>query len=283
MFKKNLLLSLALLGTCVLTAAATPKKEITMLVVPRDMQAIRIAQEISRFYPILLVSYQQTPERLKLYAWNGTGWVDISLEDYVNGLFFANPPKHTILVEPENTPAKEVLVPDGAWCQTGNRLTTIDPRTMTHLLGLHLGFQNRHWNRLARSQTLSVADVNPGLVNISWWQYPEKRPTLDPEADMNHWLRLGITPPAPVESAVIKAEPGTVPPVELPAAKPVAPKGKKQAPKDLPEIDKIMTEINVAAKPAPGVTAEKAAPKKAGDPFSAAEIPAAEVILPPEK
>jgi len=257
MCRKCLLSIFVLLCALSLNAQANPKKEITMLVVPRDAKVIQIAQDIAQHYPVLIVSYQQTTELLKLYAWNGEGWVDISIEDYTTGVFFEKPPKHTILVEFENTPSEEVLVPDGTWCENGNRLTTTDPRTRIHLLGLYFNFQNRHWRELAKPHGLSLADVNPGLLNITWWQHPEKRPTLDPEADMAHWLYLGITPPEPVEPVVIEEEPEVAPAAEVPA--------KEEEP-----AETVIKEL------------EEAAPKTpVADPFSATEIPAAEVILPP--
>ncbi len=276
MFKKNLLPVFVLFCVLSLNAQANPKKEITMLVVPRDAKAIQIAKNIAEHYPVLIVSYQQTSHLPKLYAWNGEGWVDISVEDYKTGVFFANPPKHTILVEFENTPVAEVLVPDGIWCESGNRLTTTDPRTMIHLLGLHFDFPQRHWRQLAKTHRLSVADVNPGLANIYWWQYPEKRPTLDPEDDMDHWLFLDITPPPPVEPVVTEEEPIAVAPAEIPAIE-VEEKLPETAPAaEAPAAEKTIEELIEAL--------EEAAPETKStvvDPFLATEIPAAEVVLPP--
>ncbi len=299
MFKKILLLTL--LSGFVLTSQATSKKEIAMLVVPRDAKTIQIAQDIAEHYPVLIVCYQQTHNLPKLHAWNGEGWVELSVEDYETGVFFENPPQHAIIIEPENTPSAELLVPDGLWCESGNRLTTTDPRTMIHLLGLYFDFQHRQWKQLAQAHGLSVADINPGLTNIYWWQYPEKRPTLDIEADMSHWLYLDITPPEPVEPVVIEEEPEPVAPVETPAEEEVVselPEETTEIQEELPEIapveEKPETVVEAAeeAKPeteAPVVEAAieeiietlEAAPEVVVDPFSAEEIPAAKVVLPP--
>ncbi len=276
MIKKNVLTILILLSAVCLNAQTNPKKEITMLVVPRDAKTIQIAQDIAEHYPVLIVCYQQTHNLPKLHAWNGEGWVDISVEDYETGVFFENPPQHAIIIEPENTPAAEVLVPDGTWCKSGNRLTTTDPRTMIHLLGLYFDFPHRHWRALAQAHGLSVADINPGLLNIYWWQYPEKRPTLDPEDDMDHWLFLDITPPPPVEPVVTEEEPIAIAPAEIPAIE-VEEKLPETAPaEEAPVAKKTIEELIKAL--------EEAAPETQStvvDPFLATEIPAAEVVLPP--
>ncbi len=276
MIKKNVLTILILLSAVCLNAQTNPKKEITMLVVPRDAKTIQIAQDIAEHYPVLIVCYQQTHNLPKLHAWNGDGWVDISVEDYETGVFFENPPQHAIIIEPENTPAAEVLVPDGTWCKSGNRLTTTDPRTMIHLLGLYFDFPHRHWRALAQAHGLSVADINPGLLNIYWWQYPEKRPTLDPEDDMDHWLFLDITPPPPVEPVVTEEEPIAIAPAEIPAIE-VEEKLPETAPaEEAPVAKKTIEELIKAL--------EEAAPETKPtvvDPFLATEIPAAEVVLPP--
>jgi len=289
MFKKILLLTL--LGGFVLTSQAGSKKEITMLVVPRDAKTIQIAQDIAQYEPVLLVSYQQSHNLLKLYAWNGESWIDVSAEDYVNGAFFENPPQHAIIIEPENTPTADVLIPDGVWCESGNRLTTTDPRAMIHLLGLYFDFPNRHWKYLSRTYGLPVADINPGLINITWWQHPGKRPTLDPKTDMSHWLYLEITPPEPVEPVVVEEDPEPVEPAETPAEEivveealpEIAPMEEKADPvievveeakpaiPETPVVEEGVEEIIEALKPAPEVIV---------DPFSAKEIPAAEVVLP---
>ena len=276
MFKKTILPAFILLFALSLNGQANPKKEITMLVVPRDAKTIQIAKNIAEHYPVLIVSYQQTPTQPKLYAWNGEGWVDISVEDYVTGAFFGNPPQHAIIIEPENTPAAEVLVPDGTWCKSGNRLTTTDPRTLIHLLGLYFDFPHRHWRALAKTHRLSVADINPGLVNIAWWQYPEKRPTLDPEDDMDHWLFLDITPPPPVEPVVTEEEPEPILPAEHPAIETDKMPPETAPAEEAPVAKKTIEELIKAL--------EEAAPETQStvvDPFLATEIPAAEVVLPP--
>lgn len=313
MFKKILLRLLVLLGACVLTAQAEWKfdvtttagpKVITMLVVPRDATAVQIANDISKDHRVLLVCYQQTDELLKIHAWNGKSWVNVPVEDYTNGMFFTHAPTHAILVEPEGSPAPEILVPDGVWCASGNRLTSTDPRVMIHLLGRYFDFPYRTWKDFSRRYELPIEKINPALINITWLHHYgedlfKKRALRDPKADLDKWLYLDITPPPPVEPVVIEAEPAVIPPVEIPAVEPVKPEEpeavaeevsaavkepeavmeEKPAPVEKPvevpdtnDVEKILADLADVPEPAPKVVV---------DPFSAREIPAAEVILPP--
>ncbi len=286
MFKKTLLL--ALLSGFALTSQAASKKEITMLVVPRDAKTIQIAQDIAEHYPVLIVSYQQTHNLLKLYAWNGEGWVELSEEDYATGVFFENPPQHAIIIEAENSPSAEVLVPNGLWCGSGNRLTTTDPRTMIHLLGRHFNFQNRHWKHFAETHGIALENLNPELINVYWWQHPGKRSSFDAETDMEKWLPLDITPPEPIEPIAIEEEPEPVAPAEIPAKVVVEKPGLEEVIEIEPIIEAV-EETKLVPEETPTVedifkTLEKTTPETKPtviDPFLATEIPAAEVVLPP--
>ncbi len=288
MFKKILLLTLL----SALTSQAASKKEITMLVVPRDAKTIQIAQDIAEYYPVLIVSYQQTRDLPKLHAWNGEGWVDISVEDYETGVFFEHPPQHAIIIEPENTPSAELLVPDGLWCERGNRLTTTDPRTMTHLLGRHFNFQNRHWKHFAGTHGVALEDLNPELINVYWWQHPGKRSSFDAEADMGNWHPLDITPPEPIEPIIIEEEPEIVVPVEIPAievevkeeVRPVVDLSADVSRRSLAKAEALAEEEKTPTIEEIIETLNEAAPEiepTVIDPFLATEIPAAEVVLPP--
>jgi len=296
MFKKYFLPVLILLSAFILTSQAGFgfKKEITMLVVPREGKAIQIAQDISRRHPILIVSYQQTKNRLHLDAWNGEGWVEFSEEDYVNGAFFETPPTHTILIESADEPAPDVLIPNGIWCTSGNRLCSTEPHVMIHLLGRYFDFPYLTWKQFSRRYNEPIERINPTLTNLHWWNlYGEdlldKRDTLDPEQDLDKWLFLDIIPPAPVEPVVIEEEPIEILPAEIPAAKPVP-----KVVMDEPVADvSVSLEVSSMVATVKSVTKKTSAPETVEeilnslkpaahpmmDPFSAEEIPAAKVIL----
>ncbi|MBI9020257.1 MAG: hypothetical protein JEZ10_03250 [Verrucomicrobia bacterium] len=294
MLKKSILPVLVLLSTFAFQAQA--KKEITMLVVPRDAKAIQIARDISHRYPVLLVSYLQEKDLLKLHAWNGESWIEISTEDYVNGAFFENQPGHAILIESANAPAPELLIPDGIWCDSGNRLVSTEPHVMIHLLGTYFDFPYLTWKKFSRRYGEPIARINPALINMYLWNtYGEdlwdKRDALDAEADMDKWLFLDITPPPPVEPVVIEEEPVAVEPAEIPATEPVESAIEEVvadepvlAAKDAIELPEPVAVETPAADAEPVVDIINALEPAAGiDPFSAKEIPAAEIVLPEAK
>jgi len=277
MFKKALLAILVLLGAFSLYAQDEEipwRKDITMLLVPREPVIIQIAQDISRRYPSLIVCYQKTGSSVSLFAWNGTGWVTVSPEDYANGTFFENRPLHMVVVEKEGQPAPEALTPEGFWCTSGNRLTSTDPRVVIHLLGRYFDFPYRYWMQFSKRYDYALEAINPGLINVFWWHYrgDQVMPAMkarDLEADMENWLFLDITPPAPVEPVMIEEEPVDLPPAEIPA---------EITQDDIDTVTAVMKNIETQPETIPAVETNK--PIVEIDPFSADEIPAASVILP---
>lgn len=226
MFKKLVLLSVAVLSALSLTVQAGWKSKITMLVMPEDKIPLQIAQDISRRYPVLLVSYRLVYGELKLYAWNDETWVSVPVEDYANGTFFANRPSHAIVVEHERFHAPAILTPNSTWCESASRLSSTDPRVLLHLLGLHFDFPFRYWNQLAERYGYALEEINPTLENVHWWnirgdELVEKRAKRDFALDMDKWHYLEPLPPPAVEPVLIEKEP-VISEVEKPAAEPAA-------------------------------------------------------------
>lgn len=274
MFKKTLLAILVLLGAFSLYAQDEEipwRKDITMLLVPRDPVIIQIAQDISRRYPSLLVCYQKVGSSVSLFAWNGTGWVTVSPEDYANGTFFETRPQHMIIIEKEDQPAPAILTPEGFWCTSGNRLTSTDPRVVIHLLGRYYDFPYRYWIQFSKRYDYALEAINPELINVFRWHHRRDQvKARDMEADIENWLFLDITPPTPVEPVIIEEEP-VLPPAEIPA----------EAAQD--HIDTVATIMkNIETQPETVIipAGETNKPIAETDPFSADEIPAAPVILP---
>ena len=295
MFKKLILLTVVALSMLSLPAQAFWNDDITMLVVPREVIPLQIAQDISRRYPVMLVSYQLTRGDLKLHAWNGDSWVFVPVEDYTNGTFFANRPKHAIIVESEQLPAPDVLVPNSTWCESANRLTSTDPRVMLHLLGLYFDSPFRHWDQLAKRYGYSIEQINPTLKNVHWWNLRgdvlvEKRARRNFSVDLDQWYYLE-TIPAPVVEPVVMEE-------ETPVTESAAPE-KTESGATAVDITAKAPELPVA-EPAPAVEpaaaleppapiAEPAVEPQAeapvaveANPFTSKEIPAAEVVVPQE-
>lgn len=241
MFKKLFLLAVVALSTLSLPAQAFwQNDDITMLVMPREVIPLQIAQDISRRYPVLIVSYQLTQGELKLHAWNGDSWVAVPVEDYASGTFFANRPKRAIVVENERLHAPAVLTPNSTWCESASRIASTDPRTLLHLLGLSFDFPFSYWNQFAKRYDFALEQINPTLENVHWWNLRgdvlvEKRAQRNFSIDLDKWHYLATLPP-PV-----------IVPVAMESEAPVAPKK--------PEVG--ATAVDITAK-APDVPVEKA-------------------------
>ncbi len=304
MRKKLVLTVIAMLSAIALPVRALSQDKITMLVLPEEKIPLQVGQDISRRYPVLLVSYRLVKGELRLYAWNDEQWVAIPLEDYISGTFFANRPQSTIIVEHERFRAPDELIPNKIWCENAFRLTSTDPRIMLHLLGLHFDFPYRHWNQLAKRYGYALEDINPTLENVHWWNLRvdsllEKRAKRDFVVDMNKWSAVEPLPPPPIKPVAIEKSP-VIKEIEVPASgdgkitvkapeKPAVrePDIKPVAATPLPAIKPAITPAPVVtiapvAKPIPEVkTAPKAAPAIIPAPIPAAEPEPAPLIEAP--
>lgn len=227
MFKKLILSSVAILSVLLLPARAFPKEELTMLVVPAEKTPVQIAQDISRRYPVLIVSYELVKGKWNIYAWNDEKWMPVPEEDYASGTFFANRPKYTVIVVHERFRAPAFLTPNSIWCENASLISSTDPRVMLHLLGLHFDFPYRHWNQMAKRYNYGLEEINPTLNNVHWWNIRrdmlvEKHAKRDFKADTDRWYILPTLPPPPVEPVPMEKTP-VIPEVEKPAAEPAVP------------------------------------------------------------
>lgn len=293
MFKKTVLIIFFL---CNVAAAQRPgiekptprQPDITMLIVPRETQVVKLALDLSRYDPVLLVCYQSTQDAPVLHAWNGDGWVPISTEEYVNGTFFTTPPQQAVLIESKKDAAPDRLIPDGTWCPKGYRLSTTDPRAMIHLLGLYFNFPYSTWRQFANRYEYAVEAINPSLENIFWWHYrgDEKIPAIqarDVDADTEFWNPLDITPPEPTRP-IDPAPPEEINPEDKPARKTVTlPSNPKIQPIEEPKEQ--ATPRSAPPVPVEQIIEELKKPtelqQSQPDPFSTHDMPAADLIFLP--
>lgn len=205
MFKKLILLAALLFSAGALYAKQpSDSDKITLLIMPGDAVSIQIGQDLSRRYPVLLVSYQKIRGELKLHAWNGERWLEVTEEDYAKGVFFTHRPSHAILVEAGYVQAPAVLTPCRAWCPNANRLTSTDPRVMIHLLGLYFKFPFDYWKQFALRYNFALEDINPSMYNVYWWNSREGLPkksetTYKLSDDLKNWRYLRTLPIAKID------------------------------------------------------------------------------------
>lgn len=260
MFKKRILLLVILSGSLQLQAANRQTK-ITMLVVPRDPVLVQIALDISRRYPALLVCYQTNGAQTVIHAWDGKTWGEIPEKDYINGAFFKLNPRHAVIVEDEAGSAPDAVIPDGSWCEAGNRIATTEPRAVLHLLGRYFDFPYSYWVQFCRRYHFTLEAINPALLNVPWWHYRGKDvlPAMrarNYNADMDKWLYLDMSPAAPVLPEVQKdADEITEEPTLADESEPVLEPASDESMEELFETDEYV------AVPASDLTEEAAVPE----------------------
>jgi hypothetical protein len=261
MFKKLVLLTVVVLFTLLLPVQAFwGSDDITMLVMPREVIPLQIAQDIARRYPVMIVSYQMTRGELKIHAWNGDSWVAVPVEDYASGTFFANRPKRAIVVENERLHAPVEVIPNSTWCESATRIASTDPRTLLHLLGLSFDFPFRYWNQFAKRYDFALEQINPTLENVHWWNLRgdvllEKRAQRDFSIDLDKRHYLATLPPPVIAPVAMEAETPVAAPaapektnagataVDITAKAPEAPVVKAPATKPAPVIEPVPVKV----------------------------------------
>ena len=88
--------ALALSSVAVMPAAA--QADAVLLVAPARFPVMQVAFDVARRFPTILVSYQGSPDKPALHAWNGFEWMPLSLADYQSGAFLQAYPGRTIFL-----------------------------------------------------------------------------------------------------------------------------------------------------------------------------------------
>jgi hypothetical protein len=298
--KKLLYITLVLFGALCLSAQEEDfpwQKDITMIMVPRNELTLQVVQDISRRYPVMLICYQLTPAAPLLHAWNGEEWVGVRVTDYINGTFFTNRPQHAIIVEKKGFPAPDVLIPDGTWCGSGNRLSSTETRAVIHLLGRYFNFPYRYWMQFAKRYNYPLEQINPGLLNVPFVHYRGDQvvpafKARDFDRDMDKWSKLKIIAHESIEPVMIMEElKASVTPADVPAEEvsdELISMPEEQPVTDVEEAIQSVEENTASPsstdQPEDSKNSESAALSLVSeiDPFSTNDIPAAQIILPSE-
>lgn len=288
------LFALLALFSCALISSAGWQDNITMLIIPREAQPVKLAMEISKQYPTLIVCYQKAGNEYKLHAWNGRAWVKISPTSYRIGSFCQHPPSNAVLIDSKENPVPSSLLPNTAWCPLSYRLNSTDISVMVYHLGRHFDFPYHTWTLYAEKYNKPLNVINPGFYNIPWYHYrgeqlADRKALVDTSLHMDKWIpTLRVSPGQDFALEELtrspKAQPRRVKPV--PAPKPVVEEAPTvhgleitdlevheardveilEVPLDVPEPAKPVEEVRIPA-----------------DPFSNYDIPVATVIEVPAK
>lgn len=211
----------AVLAGFALVAEAGRKDEITLLMVPREEEAVRLGMDIHNRYPSLLISYRLGADnRVSLHGWTGSQWVNVTAENFAKGAFFKNGPDSAVVIEKAGAPVPEALIPPADWCSEVSRITTTDIRPLLHLIGQYYDFSYDDWKWSARRYNLEMDAVNPEGLNVAWYHRPmsehfKSRPKKG-STDLQYWV--SVRRPAPPAEPAAAAE--AVPVAEEAAGEP---------------------------------------------------------------
>lgn len=183
---------------CLALGAAMPTfasrlDEVTLVMVPREDNVVRVGMDIANRYPTLLISYQVGGGGVvSLHGWTGTEWVNVTPAAFKEGAFFHNAPTDAVLVEKDGQPIPEMLVPSDVWCASVHKISTIDTRPLLHLIGQHYNFRYSDWKWFASSYKLPIEEINPEGLNIAWYNKPlgehlRKKSVVVGTSDLEYW------------------------------------------------------------------------------------------------
>jgi hypothetical protein len=230
------LILLAVMATsdCVWAGSATPE---SIMVVPARKRMVQLAFEIARCKEIGLVTYNNSPSLPAplLHAWNGQEWIQISMDDYVEGRFMSGDPKHVFLLgDASSLPLKMMDGP--TWYKDLNRITTLDTATIINQVGNVLHFSAHQWKWLAGTYGMKIEDKSTERRRYGRWGAPGQEKDLTPNK-----LESVVLPPTPpiAEPIMIK----TIEPVK--SEMPMPPKVES------PVVEKPAVPVTVTITPEP--------------------------------
>ena len=172
--------------------SATPE---SIIVMPARKRVVQLAFQMSRCKDIGLVTYNNSPALSAplIHVWTGQEWVQISLDDYVQGRFMSGEPKHVFLLG-DNTTLPLRMMDDVAWYKDLNRLTSLDTTALINQIGTALKFSSRQWKWIAEENGLKINDENAERRRYGRWGAPGQEKDLKPTKLEN----VELPPVAPI-------------------------------------------------------------------------------------
>ena len=153
-----------------LSARASRKKEVTLLMVPRTEAMVRLGMDIANRYPTLFISYLLGANgAVSLHGWTGSKWVNITPDAFAAGNFFRKAPDSVLIVERENVPVPGKLVPPEEWGGNVSKITTTQLRPLIHLAGQYFDFSYKDWKWFSDRYRLAMDAINPEGLNVKWY------------------------------------------------------------------------------------------------------------------
>lgn len=196
-------------------AALGVERGITMLVVPARYSVMQVAFDITRRFPVVLVSYQgeaSTDEPL-LHAWNGSEWARITVEEYADAAFVQVPPSQAVLVGGDDLLPPVLATAVSGWCPKVMTVPTTETPDLLNALGKVFKFDGSDWRWFARRYNLTIENLNAERMQHSW--YDRTSYTDEWTYRMARWRGRKVPPPAPESMEAAPVEPVAMEPVAV--------------------------------------------------------------------
>ncbi|QBG47280.1 hypothetical protein EGM51_07725 [Verrucomicrobia bacterium S94] len=199
-------------GLVVLMAAASAlasrKDEITLVMVPREDNVVRVGLDLANRYPTLLVSYKIRGSEASLHGWTGKEWVNITVDAFKAGDFFRTGPDSALIVDAKGE-LTDSLLPSESWCPAVYKITTTEMRPLLHLTGRYYDFRYKDWKWFCENYKMSMEVINPEGLNVAWYHrsFSENLKNKPVAADdLRFWQAVRHPLPPVTEAAVVSAD-----------------------------------------------------------------------------
>jgi hypothetical protein len=169
--KKTIICFSAVLMLCsAVVSQAARKGELTLLMVPREEETLRVGMDIANRFDTLLIGYQLGANNsVSLHGWTGSEWVNITLDNFQKGDFFKKGPDSALVVTKAGTPVPRKMIPPADWCSNASMITTTELRPLLHLTGQYYNFSYKDWNWFAKRFNMEMEAINPDQLNVAWY------------------------------------------------------------------------------------------------------------------
>lgn len=255
----------------------------TVIVMPARPRLVQLAFEIAAIKDVGLVSYNNSPTLVTplVHAWNGSKWVQISMDEYVSGAFLPSKVKHAfILGDSVSLPA--AMAADPAWAGEVHKTADFDTATLINQFGAVLKFSSPEWRWLAEQNGLTLTDHNAERRRYGRWGKDNVDESVVPARSTP-----GTLPPEPPVTGIKEPTTLTIPAAPAAAAVPAPAAEPAQGPTTIttpvlapevkpaekaPETPKAVEAPKAEAPAAPAAKPEApAAPAATNAPAPAAE------------
>ncbi len=212
-------------GLAVVHPAQATEGDYTLIVAPARYSVIQMSFDVIKKRPAVLVSYRgeaSTSEPL-LYAWNGTEWIHITLQDYRDVRFLQDTPRQVVMLGDENTLPASLKNATG-WAKHVQVLKDVDNASLVNEFGRLFQWTPEEWQWFSGRYNLKLQDEAEPFRHSSWYDQPGpiKRETT----------RAISTPPPFSPSPATNTAP-EMPPVKIQDT-PASPDAAKPPPGTLP-------------------------------------------------